>query len=310
MKFDLNKDMDALLRQAGEGGSPMPAGPHLDADLISAFADDAVPSGTRAGCVIHLADCDRCRTILADIVSNRHEEVSTPGRILLMPGAPWYSWLLSVPKTLYAAAVLVFFFGGVVVLLITRNSNEDGREISRTIEPASTAGEGRVAPPEGTAPVTSEERRSDKTAGSASTSSPTPSLKPAVKDVPGMKEKIPEPPVAAAPPPPQASVSLANVAAEKAEAGEIRAASTVTRSAPMVAPKSSDQSDGRITVAGKTFERRGGVSVDVAYGGQTTIVIKRGTDDFGKLDEGLRSIADSVSGSVIVMWKGRAYRID
>ena len=37
--------------------------------------------------------------------------------------------------------------------------------------------------------------------------------------------------------------------------------------------------------------------------------IARGSDEFSSLDSGIRSIAQQISGEVIVVWKGKAYLI-
>jgi len=37
--------------------------------------------------------------------------------------------------------------------------------------------------------------------------------------------------------------------------------------------------------------------------------VARGSEDFAALDSRLRSIAEQLSGEVIVVWKGKAYRI-
>ncbi|MCU1287772.1 MAG: hypothetical protein JWN60_1, partial [Acidobacteria bacterium] len=60
---------------------------------------------------------------------------------------------------------------------------------------------------------------------------------------------------------------------------------------------------------GKTFSRRENAWYDSAYKGQSTTNVSRGSGDYKKLDSGLRSIADSLGGTVVVVWKGRAYRI-
>ena len=57
------------------------------------------------------------------------------------------------------------------------------------------------------------------------------------------------------------------------------------------------------------FQRKNNVWYDNAYRGQTTTNIRRGTDEYKKLDGGLRSIAESLDGVVVVMWNGKAYRI-
>ena len=64
------------------------------------------------------------------------------------------------------------------------------------------------------------------------------------------------------------------------------------------------------TAGGKTFENRNGVWYDTAYHRQSTKTVKRGTDTYRKLDDGLRSIAESIGGTVVVVWTNKAYRIN
>ena len=63
------------------------------------------------------------------------------------------------------------------------------------------------------------------------------------------------------------------------------------------------------SVGGKTFRHASNGWVDSNYKGQPTINIRRGTNEFKKLDSGLREIAGSLSGTVIIVWKDKAYRI-
>jgi hypothetical protein len=60
---------------------------------------------------------------------------------------------------------------------------------------------------------------------------------------------------------------------------------------------------------GKHFELRNGAWYDSAYRGGATTNVRRGTEEYKKLDKGLRGIADSIGGVVVVMWKSKAYRI-
>jgi hypothetical protein len=61
---------------------------------------------------------------------------------------------------------------------------------------------------------------------------------------------------------------------------------------------------------GRTFRRQGGAWIDKKFKSSMAVTdIKRGSDEFRALDSGLRSIADQVSGEVVVVWKGKAYRI-
>ncbi len=63
------------------------------------------------------------------------------------------------------------------------------------------------------------------------------------------------------------------------------------------------------TVSGKTFSNRDGAWYDSAYNGQVTTNVRRGTNEYKKLDSGLRNIADTLGGTVVVVWKVKAYRI-
>lgn len=64
------------------------------------------------------------------------------------------------------------------------------------------------------------------------------------------------------------------------------------------------------SVGGRTFKRQGNAWIDVKLKSPMSIkTISRASDDFEKLDSGLRSIAQQFSGPVVVVWKGKAYRI-
>ncbi|MEQ1604932.1 MAG: hypothetical protein ABL999_08685 [Pyrinomonadaceae bacterium] len=62
-------------------------------------------------------------------------------------------------------------------------------------------------------------------------------------------------------------------------------------------------------VGGKTFNNRNGAWYDSAYKNQASMNFRRGTEEYKKLDGGLRNIADTIGGTVVLMWKGKAYRI-
>lgn len=64
------------------------------------------------------------------------------------------------------------------------------------------------------------------------------------------------------------------------------------------------------SAGGKTFENRNGAWYDSAYRNQATTDVRRGTDAYKKLDGGLRKIADSIGGTIVVVWKSKAYRIN
>jgi hypothetical protein len=63
------------------------------------------------------------------------------------------------------------------------------------------------------------------------------------------------------------------------------------------------------TVAGKTFSNVNGAWTDSAYKGGSATSVRRGTDEYKKLDSGLRSTADYLGGTVVIVWKGKNYKI-
>jgi hypothetical protein len=67
------------------------------------------------------------------------------------------------------------------------------------------------------------------------------------------------------------------------------------------------------SVMGRQFTREGDAWVDTAYESpRATVRVTRGSDQFRALvadEPGLRTIAEQLSGVVIVVWKNRAYRI-
>ncbi len=67
------------------------------------------------------------------------------------------------------------------------------------------------------------------------------------------------------------------------------------------------------TVMGRHFTRAGDAWVDTAYQSlRATVRVTRGSEQFRALvadEPGIRSISEQLSGVVVVVWKGRAYRI-
>ncbi|MEP6568894.1 MAG: zf-HC2 domain-containing protein [Acidobacteriota bacterium] len=67
------------------------------------------------------------------------------------------------------------------------------------------------------------------------------------------------------------------------------------------------------TVMGRHFAREGNAWIDTAYEpSRATVRVTRGSDQFRALvadEPGIRSIAEQLDGVVVVVWKGRAYRI-
>ena len=62
-------------------------------------------------------------------------------------------------------------------------------------------------------------------------------------------------------------------------------------------------------VGGKTFNRKDNVWYDANYKQQSTINITRGTEKYKKLDKGLRAVVENLGGTVVIIWKDKAYWI-
>lgn len=93
-----------------------------------------------------------------------------------------------------------------------------------------------------------------------------------------------------------------------------READAALKSAPKKTDKASTSagynSGPQRVVGGKGFVLRQGVWYDTVYNGQGTINVRRNSVNYKKLDGGLRGIAESVPGTVVTVWNGKAYRID
>lgn len=64
------------------------------------------------------------------------------------------------------------------------------------------------------------------------------------------------------------------------------------------------------SVGGRKFKHQGNAWVDSKFKSSMPVrSIARGSEDFDKLESGLRSIANQLSGEIVVVWKGKAYRI-
>ena len=66
-------------------------------------------------------------------------------------------------------------------------------------------------------------------------------------------------------------------------------------------------------VAGRRFRRQRNVWVDTAYESSRPLInVARGSEQYRALvadEPSIRTIAEQLSGEVVVVWKGRAYRI-
>lgn len=115
----------------------------------------------------------------------------------------------------------------------------------------------------------------------------------------------PAPP--APPPPPVPTDDVSSEIVEADESENLAAARTARRK---TGTDSGARADSEKRIAGKTFRLRSGVWYDSAYRGQATINVRRGTTQYKNLDSGLQSIGNGFKGTIVVVWKSKAYRIE
>lgn len=154
MKSEFDKEIDWLLRgqtKAARRGGTAPAhdatanadgrgnghemspemgaaSSHLDADELSAYAENALPPATRSRYMAHLADCDQCRKIATSIALGAGVAVAlakshTTTTEKIPASSSWLAWLPSAlsPRVLrYAAPALAVLVVGVVAFVAVR----------------------------------------------------------------------------------------------------------------------------------------------------------------------------------------------
>lgn len=140
MEFEFDKEMDSLLRQAGRAGSEAAFSAaqnsksesrnqqllHLDADEISLFAENLLSAERRASAMKHLADCPRCRSVLAQFAKINSEFPAQEAATVKTTAVslPWYKNLFVFPKLGYAMGALALVFSGLIAFFVLQNSRE------------------------------------------------------------------------------------------------------------------------------------------------------------------------------------------
>jgi len=369
--------------QSAKADLPVGTSTHLDADELSAYAENALPLATRARYTAHLVDCDNCRKIVSQlsIATGRPAEArGADPETGVSTRSGKLATLLS-PRTLrYAMPALVLFAVIAVGFFVLRQQKEASLVAQRSAEnshvaetqaeskqlatsPAQsgtkTSGNEEQAGSQKHAKATSEtdSKTSERAAGSAGAAA-SPTAAPAKDKESSKNEPVatarpsyaPEPSPSAKPTTETARAETAKVAdesrekekaaARKKEADKTGAfAVTASKDAPAspqtgstqpsarkakAAPsnarlmggvpggRADDQAEIR-TIAGRRFRRQNGAWVDTAYdSSQSTTNVARGSDQYRALiadEPDIRTIAEQLSGQVIVVWKGRAYRI-
>ena len=337
---------------------------HLDADEISAFAENTLPETAKQFYMAHLADCDACRKKLSSLILlNAESEIGNVHAeeiVHISSAIPWYRKLFVFPNLAYTMGALVLVFSGIIGFTVLQNLNtSQNSEVSQSSERPNdtkeTSSDGiAVLPETGSADAANMASNTNKasvfssnvttntvsnTVASNSNIKPNAPTKPIVAPNATPQDKMPrEDDLAVAKDETKTQldgVSAGSVSENREEVKketERRAeTSDAVKSAPIPpkpaqppvldnkmkvdapstkARKNSLESKPETTnVGGKTFNRRNNVWYDAAYNGQSTTNITRGTSEYKKLDKDLRLIVENLGGTVVVVWKEKAYRI-
>ncbi len=369
MELNFDKEIDAILRKARESefafvASNSPS--HLDADEISAFAENALPELAKQHYIAHLADCDACRKKLSDLIllnaESEIENVHAEEIVPIFSAIPWYRQLFVFPNLAYTMGALVILFGGIIGFTVLQNLNpSQNSEVSQSTErPNDTkekTSEGISVQPATNSTNIANMSFNSNIAVAASPTTENNAVSNKIASNLNAKQEQKKPTVLLSETPRDESPreddasSLALLKDKKDAAVDREMAGSVPENKPETkkeversmsgsvdvvksAPSPSKLKDlpvnGRstdsistsakqrknsqpaietTTVSGKTFKRRENVWYDAAYNGQGTTNITRGTKEYKKLDKDLRVIVENLGGTVVVMWKEKAYQI-
>ncbi len=373
MELEFDKEIDALLRKGLLDSTAVTrdSAAHLDAEELAAFAENALPDKTKQFYASHLADCVRCRKILAQTITlNLEAEPVTASSDLARSAGderlPWYRRIVRLPSLAYAMGAFVLLFSGFLGYIAfqsmtgssaltdvsqvtdTKSAPTSGpshgeEQYSAMANTSNTAGNAAsTAANISTANAVNSASSAVNTSGRGGPSSPEPSpvaAEPKPSDI--LIDRVAaanEQPAAAAPPAAAKDEErdAQRLAKEEAKADATDAAKRsddkqMMREKSVSGPakkqvygprgdsrtqqqQTSPMMAGRIensarVVSGRTFEKKDGVWYDAGYRGQATINVSRGTESYRKLDRGLRTIAESLDGIVVAVWKEKAYRI-
>lgn len=387
MELEFDKEIDAILRKARGGGGlavAAVASPHIDADTIAAFAENALPQKAKLLYMEHFANCDRCRRMLSQtMLLNSEADAAAASTVLapvITPAIPWYQKLFKTQNLALAMGALVLTFGGILGFLVLQNRNAEVN-VSQVTEPQPPPAGGPYFNEESSGaaantvantavPLANTSVASTPSAANTMAASAPPPSQPEADKLGSLAGRLDSQTKAGTPPdsgvvgndadkakevakpgslgstaqPPPAPVTTDIVggardekkddAALKSEtsrevtmAKRKQAESERSRDAAPAPSKSGPVRSGPLNtqsnqiqnqvfdmpvtrvVGGRTFNNRNGAWYDSAYKGQATNNFRRGTDEYKKLDGGLRNIADTLGGTVVVVWKDKAYRI-
>ena len=384
MKQETNNEIDLLLRRWGRAeDTPASDGDlrvhtdHLDADELSAYAENVLPAPARARYTEHLAECAGCRELVVQLSSAAGVAVTEPTRVSEPSGLMKFLASLFSPMVLRyaipAVGLAVVAVIGIGLFLRGERAPNDVATVHES-QPKSPAQSGSVAyslesEKKNDSPAATPDARATRPKESEGVSSNDAAPAPAgvagsVPATPAAKAvEAPQPVVTAEEPPPPApkptpadafspqapqargQETQARTAAPTEERGErdkaanqakdedkrevatvsaARAAKKAASPAPAAGAgastnfqigdtaKARDDNAEVRTVAGRRFRKQRGVWVDTVYNNAATVSVKRGSEQYRALvadEPEIKTIAEQLDGEIIVVWKGRPYRI-
>jgi hypothetical protein len=371
MKQETNNEMDLLLRRLGRRDETAVSGVnHLDADELSAYAENALPPMAHARYTAHLADCSQCRELVVQLSASAGVVVATESAKAAGPSG-WKKFLatLFTPMVLrYAAPALGLIVVAAIGFVILR-SNQPAHDVAQV---TNTEQHPAAAPPTpgsdantiysygkpGPSPEAPREKQQARglqaDSNSAQNAAPVVSSvdTQASKDAAAAQPKQEQQTATANEPPPPPKVS-ATPTPEESPRREAEVTSKEVRELPVTTPSAGktlgraeyredrdkdakarkpatvataqgtgsgnmqadgvDMSASTRTVAGRRFRKQGGVWIDTAYDSSKNVVtVTRNSEQYRGLvgdEPAIKTIADTLDGEIIVVWKGRTYRI-
>ena len=130
MKQETNNEMDLLLRRLGRrDGAASAGGDHLDADELSAYAENVLPAAARARYSEHLAECSLCREMVvqlgaaAGVVVAAPDAVKVPQPSLLKKLLASFFSPMVLRYAVPALGLVIVGFIGLVVLRRERSAD-------------------------------------------------------------------------------------------------------------------------------------------------------------------------------------------
>ncbi len=112
-------------------------GSHLDADEMSAYAENALPEAARSRYFAHLADCDSCRKLVTELAlaaSVSNEGKARVAALDIKPPMSWRAWLAAIfspPVLRYGVPALALFAVVIIAIVVTRSQRDASSSVAQ-----------------------------------------------------------------------------------------------------------------------------------------------------------------------------------